>query len=251
MVPEPDESGSSGGLVARGWTPSARTASAVYLLLALVIVAHPLVGGWPAALGISGQVTYTAYEVTPESDHFEYRSLADTDEDALRPRARLYSMGGSSLLDCYPRLAADRACLLEEGLVNQSVSVDSSRGLWLGYTYHETFYRRVAADTPDGTTLRLEPVSAATVLRNVSVPQSDWSADVTRAVRTGEITATPHVRLEGAFLSRGDSYFVVLPAESEDPPDPPGPLVSALCGVVGLLSFQRSMRTWRRHEAGE
>lgn len=240
MVPEPDDSSDSGGVLGRGWTPSARFRVFVLVAVGLVLVAHPLVGGLPDAAGLTGNVEYTAYEVSPDGAHLDYSELGDDDSNAP-PGVLLRRVRQSPPIDCYPRVD-DRACTLEAALTDQRVTVPSATEDWRGYTYHGGFYERVVTPQNDSLVLSLRTVSAATVLANVSVPASDWSAPVRRAVETGTVATDPPLSLAGSILVRDGTYYVVLPEDGDQTDDSPGPVASVVSAGVGTLLVRRGVR---------
>lgn len=237
MVPERDEQAQQYRL-ARGWTPSPRLRALTLVAVGLLLLTHPLVGGLPSAVGPTGTVEYTAYEVSPAGDGFTYRPLA-AETGELSARSRLNGVGGLTLLDCYP-YERSRTCTLEAALITRSLNV-SNPADWSGYTYHGGFYERVAVGHDEGVELRLRSVSARAVLENISIPAEDWTDRTRRAVETGQISTTR--RMPRTTLARNGSYYVVLPEGGEPPENErPGPVETVLSSVGGVLLLQRGIR---------
>jgi hypothetical protein len=245
MVPDRTDPSDSGGRLARGWVPSERLRAGVVLAVGLLLVVHPLVGGLPDALGLTGELRYTAYEVTPDGDGFDYRPLANTSGEPRSATGRLYAMGGLTLVDCYPP-AVSRACELEAAVTDRRLSVDDEPADWGGYTYHDGLYEQVSARQNGSVALSLRPVSARTVLANISVPASAWSAPLRQAVDTGRVTSDPRLPLAGAMLVRDDSYYIVLPARGEPVEEPMGPGTAAVSAGTGALLLLWGVRESRR-----
>ena len=237
MTPDRNEQVQQNRL-ARGWTPSPRLRAFGLVAIGLLLLTHPLVGGLPSAVGLTGTAEYTAYEVSPAGDGFAYQPLA-AETGELSAQARVSATGGLTLLDCYP-FESSRACTVEAALTNRSLTVASPTD-WSGYTYHDGFYERTAVSHDDGVELRLRSVSARAVLANISIPARDWTHQTRKAVEAGQISTSR--RLPGAMLARNGSYYIVLP-EGGDPPEDeqPGPLETVLSSAGGVLLLQRGIR---------
>lgn len=234
MTPGGDD---GNGLLARGWTPSRRLRASTFLVIGVLLIAHPLVGGLPDAVGFSESVEYDAIEVAPDGDGLTFSGVTDQ-ESAWVKIAR---SGGLSFIDCYTTLGS-RECWLESALVDHTVTVESEPPDWQGYTYHDGFYERVAFDRGDAVEIGLRPVSARTVLSNVSVPARDWNRQTRRAVERGSLRTDSRLAFAGAILERNGSYLVVVP-DAEIPEDEPvDPVVGTMSAVLGTLAMVRGKR---------
>jgi len=237
MVPEDD--GHGNGLLGRGWSPSPRVRATALVVVGLLVILNPLVGGLPDAVGLTGTAEYAAAEITPEGGDL---SLAWVEERERSVRGVLDVSGGLTLLDCFPGFVTSRACGLESSLTDRSVTVPEEPVGWSGYTYHDRLYERTVGPGSGGVTLSLRPVSARTVLANISAPAANAPDAVRRAVETGSVRADAPLDSTGLVLERSGSYYVVLPTESEPRPEPAGPVYTAASTAVGLLLVQRGRR---------
>lgn len=237
MVPEDD--GGDSGLLGRGWTPSPRVRGTALVVVGLLVISNPLVGGLPDAVGLTGTAEYAAAEITPDGGDLSFAWVEERDQSV---RGVLDIHGGLTLLDCFPGFVVSRACGLESSLTDRSVTVPQEPVGWDGYTYHDRLYERTVSSGSGGGALSLRPVSARTVLENISAPLANAPDAVRRAVGTGSVRADAPLDSTGLVLERSGSYYVVLPTESEPRPEPPGPVYTAASTVVGLLLVQRGRR---------
>jgi hypothetical protein len=245
VPPDGGESGSDdpdGGLLGRGWTPSAQVRASVLVGVGLLLIVNPLVGGLPDAVGLDDDVEYAAAEIEPSGGDLELSWIDDRDRSVV---GLLDVRGGLTLLDCYPDLVPGRACALESTLVDGPVAVDRAPPEWGGYTYHGRLYERTTAAGPGNVTLALRPVSAAVVLSNVSAPLDNAPEPVRRAVEAGSVRVDPPLRSTGLALEQDGSYYVVLPVESEPRAEPPRPVYTAASTAIGVVLVGRGMRTDR------
>jgi hypothetical protein len=229
-------------LLGRGWSPSRRVSATVLVVVGVLLMLHPLVGGLPDAAGLTGDVEYSAAEISPEGGDIEFRWLADVDRSVI---SLLYEHGGLALVDCLPEGGDRTDCALESDLTDSTATVDLSPSLWSGYTYHGRFYERVVADRGENVTVGLRPVEAETVLSNVSIPGRDWPDRVRRAVDDGRMTAASRLSSTGAVLSRDGRYYVVVPTSPVPDDERTGPLYTAFFTIVGLSLAHSG---WKRYE---
>ncbi len=234
MSPEPEE-GSTDPLF-RGWSPSHRFKALVFLSLGSILVLHPLVGGLPSALGLTGTVQYTAVEVQPERDAL---SFSGPDRAAHRAEGAIGGQSGLQI-DCYPIGVSDR-CALESQLTAGNLTVPTGPDNWRGYSYHGEFYKQVSTENQENTTLALQPVPARAVLANLSVSTRHWSAPLTTAVETGNVTVRSELQHAERLLARNGSYYVVVPMSDRSRDTSPGGLSATISTVLGVLSFQRGI----------
>ena len=223
----------------RGWAPSARLRATVFIVVGLLLVLHPLVGGLPDAVGLTGTAEYSAAEITPKGGDVDVRWLADRQRSVA---GELYEHGGLVLIDCLPADLDPRDCALEATLIDRPASADLEPGAWSGYTYHGRFYERVAEETGGTVTLSLRPVAAETALGNVSVPATDWSETIHQAVEEGTVRAEPPLANTGVVLEDAGRYYVVVPTSDVPRDEPAGPLYTAAFTLVGLALVQRGRR---------
>jgi hypothetical protein len=241
MVPGSPTGDAASGWLARGWVPSPRLRAAVLVAVGLLLVAHALVGGLPAALGLSAGVDYHAVEVTPAGDDLAFEPVGD---EAPSVGAGFARTGGPTLLDCYP-FGSDATCVLETQLTDAALTVDAPPEVWHGYTHHDRFYERVATDRGDAVELALRPLPARAVLANVSVPAREWSAPIRTAVEAGRVAADPSLPLAGAVLERAGSFYVVFPASSAGADESTGAVGRVLTGMLGVLVARRGVSRYR------
>lgn len=245
MVPDSDSDG--GDLLGRGWTPSRRFRALAFLAVGSLLVVHALVGGLPAALGLTGTVEYHALsvEADPDGDRLLFPGSG---VDGRPGTSDLAIQGGLRDVDCYLDVAArgSTACALERPLVeaNLTLADDDAPEDWRGYTYHGRFYERVSSSSGDNVTLGLRPVAAEEVLADVavpveSVPEVSGGDAVRRAVETGSVRVDPPFAYAREIL-RGDGDYYVLVAD-EQPPDDDGqqPVTTTLSAVLGALLVRR------------
>jgi hypothetical protein len=245
MVPEvgggSDSDGASGGsLLGRGWAPGPRTRGAFFLAVGLLLIAQPLVGGIPDALGLTGNTDYAAIEITPDGGEIDMAWVGERDRS---PVTAVADNGGFTLLDCYSRLVESRECALESGLANGTVTVAREPPGWSGYTYHGRVYGRVTLGGGENVTLGLRPVQAREALADISIPARDWPDGIRRAVEEGSVTVDPPLRSAGAVLERDGQFYTVVPTEFTRRDEPAGPAYTAALAIAGVLSIQRGWRT--------
>ena len=244
MVSPDAEDTRSGGRLARGWSPSRRSVALLAVLLGLVLVANPLVGGVFDAAGLRGDVEYAAVELEPTGQHLELTSVGDPPRS---PSGLLATSDGLDGVDCYPGTFPARACTVESGLTDQELTGVSEPLTWEGYTYQDGFYRRTVVERgADGVTLGLEPVPAAAVLANVSIDAASWSGSVRQAVDRGSVTVDPPLAQAGAVLERNGDFFVVVPAEQVPKDEPAGPVYTAVFTLLGAAFVQYGRLVSRR-----
>lgn len=209
----------------------------VLFLCGMLLICHPLVGGLPNLVGLTGTAEYEAVEIQPDGDGF---ALPNGTSD----RAREGVVYGDTFdrIDCFPWFEG-RECYLEGELLDHELIVEDDPAHWDGYTHHGRFYERVTRDTGNGQALALRPVSARTVLGNISTPERDWSQEEETAVETGSVSVRPPLRSAGGVLERNGSFYVVVhtdgPAEA---PQPPGRFETTLSVLLGVLSIQAAFR---------
>jgi hypothetical protein len=260
MVPDSD-GGSDSDLLGRGWTPSQRTRAAAFVGIGLLLVAHALVGGLPAALGLTGTVEYHALSV--EADPDGDRLLFSGGVEGRPGASDLAVRGGLRDVDCYLDVVArgSTACALERPLVEGNLTLpdDDTPEDWRGYTYHGRFYERVSARANGTATIGLRPVPAEEVLADVavpvgSIPGASGGDAVRKAVETGSVRVDPPFAYAREVLQREGSYYVLV--AGEPPPEDDGqlPVTTTLSAAVGVLLVQRGRRRygeWRVAGAGE
>ena len=153
MVPGSDDA--SRDILGRGWTPPRRLRAGVLILVGLLFVVNPLVGGLPDAVGLTGNAEYAAAEITPDGGDLSVSWVEDRDRSV---RGVLDTRGGVTLLDCYPGTVASERCALESALVDGPVTVGSEPPGWSGYTYHGRLYERTVESRSGNVTLGLTEV---------------------------------------------------------------------------------------------
>jgi hypothetical protein len=237
MVPRSD--GADGGRLGRGWVPSPQVRATVLVVVGLLFVLNPLVGGLPDAVGLGEETEYAAAELAPAGGDL---SLSWVEARERSVRGVLAVSGGPTLLDCYPGLVDSEACALESTLVDEPVGVEEVPPGWGGYTYHGRLYERTATGPAGNVTLGLRPVAARAVLANVSAPLDRAPDPVARAVAAGSVSADPPLRSTGLVLERDGSYYLVLPLDGEGREEPPGPVYTAASTALGVVLVQRGRR---------
>ncbi|MHB9287827.1 hypothetical protein ACKVMT_12410 [Halobacteriales archaeon Cl-PHB] len=227
-------------ILARGWTPSRRVLSVLAVLLGLLLIANPLVGGLSDAAGLSGNVEYSAAEVTPDGDGLDV-SWVDGSDRSVWPF--LYGQDELQGIHCYPYGDESTECYLESALVEQNLTLGDVPVSYREYTYQDRFYERIEHHgESDEITLALRPVSARAVLDNVSIPAPEWSDAVRRAVDSGTVSMDPPLRQAGTILERGSTYYVVLSPEPVPEDEPAGPVYTAFCTLLGAGFVQYGRR---------
>jgi hypothetical protein len=239
---DPDTGADASGL-GRGWAPSEGTRAFALLFVGALLVAHPLVGGLPDAVGLTGNAEYAAMELTPDGGEIETEWVEPRDD--LRSAA-IHNHGGFTLLDCVSKIEGSRECALESGLTNRSLAVSRDPDTWNWYTYHDRAYERVETTRNGTTVLALRPVPAREALSESAVPFRDWSDTVRRAVEEGSVTVDPPLTLAGAVLERGGNFYAVFPTEFVDADESAGPLYTAAFTAVGVVLIGRSIRLGER-----
>ncbi|SEP26179.1 hypothetical protein SAMN05216388_10575 [Halorientalis persicus] len=224
-------------LLLRGWRPSQRLRTILFLSIGVVLILHPLVGGIPHALGLTGTVQYTTVEVQPESNQFVF---SGPDRAAFRAEEALGGTGALHI-DCYPNGLSEQ-CALESQLTEQNVTVQREPQGWRGYTYHEQFYKKVTAEENETIELGLEPVTPHAVLSNMSVPADKWPQPIQTAVQTGNVTVTEEPSFTGVVLSQNGSYYMVVSMGPFDSHEPPQGLAATVSTILGVLSIQYGRR---------
>lgn len=221
----------------RGWAPSRRLKSFLLVSVGVILVVHPLVGGLPSALGLTGTIQYTAVEVQPDGSRLSFAGPSQAEYTAEA------ALGGESPLqiDCYPNGVSER-CVMESQLTDGNLTVSTEPRGWRGFSYHGHFYRQVSTRDNETVTLGLQPVTARTVLANLSVPPTDWSQPIRTAVETGNVSVAHEPTLTGVVLSRNGSYYVVVPTSENSSDMPPHGLHATLSTILGVLLIQRGKR---------
>ncbi|MEF8886267.1 MAG: hypothetical protein V5A30_00560 [Haloarculaceae archaeon] len=259
MVPDSD-SGSSSGLLGRGWTPSRRVRAFAFVGVGLLLVVHAAVGGLPAALGLTGTVEYHALSV--ETDPDGDRLLFSGGVDGRPGTSDLAVQGGLRDVDCYLDVAArgSTTCALERPLLeaNRTLPDDEAPDDWRGYTYHGRFYERVSNRSNDSVTLGLQPVPAGEVLADVavpveSIPDVSGGDAVRRAVETGSVRVDPPFAYAREVLRHDGGYYVVVAEESPPEDEAQHPVTTTLSAALGVLLIQRGRHRygqWRAESSG-
>jgi hypothetical protein len=242
MVPDSDGEGGP-GVLRRGWAPSLRVRAAVLLLVGVLLVLNPLVGGLPDAVGLTGNAEYAAAEITPDGGEFSLSWVGEHDRSV---RGVLASRGGLTLLDCYPGVLTSERCALESALVDGPVTVESEPTGWGGYTYHGRFYEQTVTARTANVTLALRPASAAAVLSNVSAPASNAPDGVRRAIETGTVSADPGLDSTGLVVERDGAYYVVVQTDGPRRDEPAGPVYTAASVLVGAGFIRAGKRRYDR-----
>jgi hypothetical protein len=256
MVPNSDD---GSDILCRGWTPSIRVRAVALIGAGIVLVAHAITGGLPAAVGLTGPVEYHALSVGPDPDGD--RLLLSGGVDGRPGAPDLALRGGLRDVDCYLDTAGrgSTECALERPLVEDSLSLpDDVPEDWGGYTHHGRFYERVSERVNGSTALGLRPVSAADVLADVavpvdSVPEVSGGDAVRRAVETGSARVDPPFAYAREVLRGEGGYYVLVPTE-RPPEEGRHPVTTALPAAVGTLLAQRGRRhygEWRAEATGD
>lgn len=260
MVPDSDDSES--GFFGRGWTPSRRTRAFAFVGVGCLLVVHGLVGGLPAALGLTGTVEYHALSV--EADPDGDRLLFSGGGVERRPStSELAVRGGLREVDCYldvvTRTSAE--CALERPLVDTGLTLPDGDipENWRGYTHHGRFYERVSSRANGTVTLGLQSVPAEDVLADVavpvdSVPDVSGGDAVRQAVETGSVRVDSPFAYAREVLQSDGEYYVLVADERPRADDEQGPVTTALSAVVGTLLVQRGRRhygEWRAEATGD
>ena len=244
----PDSDGESGpDPFFGGWAPSLRVRAAVFLVVGVLLVLNPLVGGLPDAAGLTGDAEYAAAEISPDGGEF---SLSWVDERDRSVRGVLASRGGLTLLDCYPRVVASERCALESALVDGPVTVESEPAGWGGYTYHGRLYDQTVTSRTGNVTLAVRPASATAVLSNVSAPASNAPDGVRRAIETGTVSADPGLDSTGLVIERDGAYYVVVQTDGPRRDEPAGPVYTAASVLVGAGLLRAGKRRYDRWVGG-
>jgi len=260
MVPDSEGSGGGSDLLGRGWTPSRRTRAFALVGVGSLLVVHALVGGLPAALGLTGTVEYHALSVEagPDGDRLLFSGGGDGRSGASDIAAR----GGLRDVDCYLDVTArdSTECTLERPLVEADLTLtdDDAPEAWRGYTYHGRFYERVSERTNGTVTLDLQPVPAGDVLADVavpvgSVPEVSGGDAVRRAVETGSVRVDPPFAYAREVLRHDGEYYVLVADEQAPDDDGQHPVTTTVSAALGVLLVQRGRRRygqWRAENGG-
>jgi hypothetical protein len=222
---------------ARGWTPTPRTRTAVYLAVGFALVTAPLWAATAIDVVAGETVTYDAVEVQPEGDGFAFDGSTG-----------LVHIQGVDGIDCYIDVEQSRTCLLEQQLVDGNVTVESVPGgrFTERYVHYDQFYERQQSSRGSRVELGLRPVDASAVLENVSTPAEFASDAAGRAIEQGQVEADPDLRESSAFVRADSAYYLIAPQSQAS-----GGTGSSLpwqwfAVLVGLLALRRGQKHYDR-----
>lgn len=232
MTPDP---------LGRGWRPPTlgdRRRAGLALFLGAALVLAPFWAG-PVAGALAPQDTYRyeAVSIEPANDSL-----------AIDGATRGLHTHGLHGVECF--VEADDECRYAYALRNDSVVVpDQQFQEPSGYVHLDRFYDPRVTETAEGTRLRLEPVSAATVLANVSQDVDGVPPATARAVDAGAATTTERLTGEGFVFETDDGYVLLALVDRQQPsgaiPLPPLALVTFVAVLVGVGLLRVG---WRDHD---
>lgn len=208
------------------------------ILVGVVLAANPL---W--AFPHAGEPTYT----------YEAQKIEYTD-DYLRAGGNLESV------DCYGPGDQQPGCVLWTRVAQQGPMTVNFSGMDrfnYGSRYvvveedpdHWTFYERVVEGSTSSVTLRLEQMTPAEILANVSIGYDDLGEPGQEAVRTGSATVrSDSLRGEGQVVRYEGDYYAIRYAGNQ-PPTWGGGQAQFLRGVLALVGLAVALHGQRRRLA--
>lgn len=220
----------------------------VYLSLGVGLVLSPaFFGAVHGAFNPGDTYGYEAVEITPDGRSLQFESASARSESASPRTVEGLDSRGIEGIDCvdWPtRLCEmERVLLLGNGTVHSESDPRqrTPRYVWLD----RELYERVNDRSGNGTVMRLEPVSGAAVLKDVSVPV-ERSADPTaarRIVDEGNATFDRPLEEPGRIVEVNGSYYAFSLSARKTTRDSvgrwPAALVIAAAFVTGLWALRR------------
>lgn len=215
-----------------------RLVPALLVLLGVVLVANPL---W--AFPHAGEQVYTY-----DAQRIEYT------DDYLR------AGGDLERLDCYGPGDQEPGCVLwtqvaQEGPMTVNVSGIDRFNYGTQYVVVEedpeswNFYERVVERGDRNATLRLERVTPAEILANVSIGYDDLSEPGKSAIRTGSVSVrSESLPAQGQVVSYEGDYYALRYAGSQ-PPEWGSGQARFLHGAIALVGLAVALSGQRRRAA--
>lgn len=225
----------------RGWSPTTRQRKAFFLSVGLILILNPF---YVDPLGI-GMPTYV-YESTPVTPEATPVRLAGGDGIVqVDPRPS----NGVAGVDCYLEGLPDRPCAIDAVLAgNRTITTEYRDPIRSGdrYTYvRGQFYERITTGE-NGRTLDVRPVTARSMLANISTSERSLTTHERRAVRRGSVRIHEPLRRGNHFVTIDGEYHLVYQVGMDDGPfaESGFQFFVSLLGVgVGSLSFARGIRS--------
>lgn len=225
------------GPLVRRWWPDARSRTIYYLVVGLALISAPLWMG-VAVDALAGQsVTYHAVDVNPNGDGVTMDGLTGVVRE-----------DGIEGIDCYFDANQSYTCLLEQQLLDGSLTVEKVPGGTPNtrYVHHDQFYERHRTNRSGKVILELRPVSASAVLQNVSTPLEEASDPTKTAIETGTGRARPDMENSNEIVRANGSYYLIAPESMPPPREESSVPLGWLSVLVGLLALWRGVVRYRR-----